>query len=282
MNRICPSCQSPMDLQQTACPSCGYAMDQLPTTVCHSVVRPPERRIPVYVQTAVQLDRTASSLGFERGIHVSFEAYLQTLTDQVSEVKVWVGSHGDLDEGQEHMMHLEEGTPEQALSEVKSIVFDGGGDPPEHHLDGIATMVQRVPWSHDALTRKTMIVFANAETKPARCGMTADEIGSQIRSMGILFYLVCEPTSALEGLALSANGLIVPISNDPDIEELQRATARVSRSLTATIASGGTVPMTITYPPPAPGSPGSFLLCLGAPQKFHARKDPSHASSANS
>ena len=246
MNRICPSCQTRMDPNEDSCPHCGYAVTNLPVPVCQSVVRPARRRMPVRIQQAAQIDRTGSSLDFERGIHLSFELFLKELTAQVSEVRVSLASHGDLDFGQDHIMHLEDGTPEEALRECRAIIFEGGGDAAEHHLDGIATMVQRVPWSDDGLTRKSMIGIINAETKPAQCGMMPEQLGAKIKSLGILFYLICEPTPALESLASAAQGLVIPISNDPDVDELKRATATVSKSLTATITSGGTIPMPVS------------------------------------
>ena len=245
MNRICPSCQQQVDVQAAACPHCGYAAAHQTVSMCRSVVRPRQRRLPVCVHAAAQIDRTGSSVAFERGIHLGLELYLNGLVTHVTEVQGWLGSHGDQDYDEHHVMHVEEGTPDELLRECKSIVFDGGGDGPEHHLDGIDTMVQQVPWSHDALTRKTMVCFVNDQTKPARSGMTPQQIGSQIKSLGILFYLVCESSPELEALASAADGLVMPISNDPDVEQLKQATAMVSRSLTATIATGGTVPMVV-------------------------------------
>ena len=246
MNRICPSCQTGIGINQGSCPQCGYGTTSLPVPAMHSIVQSGLRRIPVHVQLAGQVDRTGSSVVFERGIYLILETFLNVMTVLVSDVHVSLGSHGDLDEGQDHIMHLEDGTPDEALHECKAIQFDGGGDAPEHHLDGLATMVQRVPWSHDALTRKCMIGIINAETKPAQCGVTPKQLGEQIRSLGILFYLVCEPTRTLESLVDAAQGMIIPISNDPDLDELKRATSVVSKSLTATITSGGTIPMTVS------------------------------------
>ena len=245
MNRICPSCDARLSMSQSACPNCGSVITDLPAPVCRSVVRPRQRRMPLRLQSAIQIDRTGSSLAFERGIHLACKLYLNELDAHVSEVRVSVGSHGDLDYGEAHIMHLEAGSPENALRAVESIVFEGGGDAPEHHLDGIATMARQVPWSHDGLTRKAMIALVNDRTKPAQCGMTPQQIGSQIKSRGSLFYLVCEPDDDLEALATAAGGLVMPICNDPDANELKRAAAMVSRSLTATITSGGTVPMVV-------------------------------------
>jgi hypothetical protein len=57
--------------------------------------------------------------------------------------------------------------------------------------------------------------------------------------------LVCEPTPTLHDLVKSAEGLMFRITNSPDPAELQRIAAQLAASIVATVASGGTVPMTV-------------------------------------
>ncbi|MCC6681239.1 MAG: hypothetical protein IT445_10110 [Phycisphaeraceae bacterium] len=189
-------------------------------TVVHTV-RVARRRIPVRLQVGIQIDRTSSSLAFETGIHTGIETFLGVMQNQVSDVTTYLGSHGDLDYGESYRMHLEAGSPQEVLQICPSIQFDGGGDGPEHHLDGIAEMVERVPWTMDHLTRKVMIGFVNDLTKPDR---------------------------ELQELVNAAKGMMITISNNPDVEEIKRAAAAISRSLTATLTSGGTIPMATLAP----------------------------------
>ncbi len=161
-------------------------------------------------------------------------------------VKCWLASHGDLDEGQDFVIHTDGGTPEQAIEDIKKIAYGGGGDPPEHHLDAIEALLDRVPWSVDpSRARGAILAFLTADSKPAKSGTTAPELGKRIKDKGLLLYLVCEPTPTLRELVDTAGGLMFQISNNPDLVDLQRIAGQLAASIVATVASGSTVPMSV-------------------------------------
>jgi hypothetical protein len=161
------------------------------------------------------------------------------------EVKCWLGSHGDIDEGQDFIIHTDAGTPEQAVEDIRKIPYGGGGDAEEHHLDAIESLLSRVPWTADpSRARGAIIAFMTADTKPAKSGISAAALGKQIKDKGILLYLVCEPTPTLQNLASAAEGLVFQISNNPDPSEMQKIAAQLAASIVLTVAGGGTVPMT--------------------------------------
>lgn len=246
----CPSCQLELDPAVSVCPSCAYRIDGTsnPLTL---LPQPPARRpkIQVEVDLAVTVDRTGSSKAFATGIPRTFELVVGQLAGKARTVKVWLQSHGDLDEGQEHILHTNGGTPDAAVADIQQIVFDGGGDPPEHHLDAIEALLDQLPWTADPLrARGAILAFMTADTKPARSGVSAAALGQAIRDNGVLLYLVCEPTPTLQELVTAAGGLLFPITNNPDPTELQVIAAQVAASITQAAATGGTVAQPAAMP----------------------------------
>lgn len=243
----CPSCQTQVDASVATCPSCGWKFNASPGKPGSSIVRPATRpKIQCEVDLAATIDRTGSSERFKKGIPLAYEMIVSQINAKAREVKCWLASHGDLDEGQDFIIHTDAGTHEQALEDIKKIVYGGGGDPPEHHIDGIQELLNRVPWTADpSRARGTILAFMTADTKPAKSGISAAELGKQIKDKGILLYLVCEPTPTLKELASAAEGLVFQISNNPDPAEMQKIAAQLAASIVATVATGGTVPMTV-------------------------------------
>ncbi|MBN1516001.1 hypothetical protein JXA32_05485 [Candidatus Sumerlaeota bacterium] len=204
-------------------------------------------KIQCEVDLAVTVDRTGSSERFQSGIGAAYEIIASQVAAKARDVKCWVQTHGDLDEGQEIIMHTDAGTPEQAIDDIKKISYGGGGDPPEHHLDAIESLLDRVPWTADpSRARGAIVAFMTADTKPAKSGVSAGDLGMLIKDKGILLYLICEPTPMLQELADLAEGLVFQISNDPDPDELQRIAEQLAASIVVTVSSGGTVPMRMT------------------------------------
>lgn len=250
----CPSCQAVFTGKAPgACKKCGAALvaprmgeASLSRTAVPSF-RPAARpKLPVEVTLGIEIDRTGSSAAYRAGIGTSSEVLLDALTAKAKGVTVYVGTHGDLECGEEPVLHTAAGTPDQALADIRAITFGGGGDAPETHLDGIEHFLATVPWPMDsARTRSALVCFLTDETKPARSGRSAAQIGEAVHAKGVLFYAVCEPTATLAELVRAAHGLHIPISNDPDKAELQRAAAAVGASIVATLGAGGTVPMTV-------------------------------------
>lgn len=243
----CPSCQTQVDASVDVCPSCGWRFNTSCGKPGPSLVRPATRpKIQCEVDLAATVDRTGSSERFQTGIPQTFEMIVSQLKVKAREVKCWLASHGDLDEGQDFIIHTDAGTPEQAVEDLKKISYGGGGDPPEHHLDSIEVLLNRVPWTADpSRARGAIVAFMTADTKPAKSGISAAALGKQIKDKGILLYLVCEPTPTLQELASAAEGLVFQISNKPNPAELQRVASQLAASIVATVASGSTVPMTV-------------------------------------
>jgi hypothetical protein len=197
------------------------------------------------VDLATTVDRTGSSEHFQTGIPKTYEVIVSQVAAKARSVKCWLASHGDLDEGQDFIIHTDAGTPEQAIEDIKKIAYGGGGDLPEHHLDAIEALLGRVPWAADpSRARGAILAFMTDDTKPAKSGIGPSELGKQIKDKGLLLYLVCQPTAYLQELANAAGGLVFEITNSPDPAELQKIAAQLAASIVATVASGSTVPMT--------------------------------------
>jgi hypothetical protein len=249
MMTVCPSCQTQVDVSKSAgCPFCGWRFNAAVGARGLSIVRPATRpKIQCEVDLAIAVDRTGSSMRFQKGIPMTAGIILNQVSAKARTVKCWVQSHGDLDDGQEFVLHTDSGTPEQAIEDMKMISYGGGGDPKEHHLDGIENLLKTVPWTADLTrARGAILAFLTADTKPTKSGITPSQGGDEIKDRGVLLYLVCEPTPTLLKLAEAASGLMFQISNNPDHSELQRIAAQLAASIIATVASGDTVPMTIT------------------------------------
>ena len=242
----CPSCQTQVNALVDVCPSCGWRFNTSTGKPGPSIVRPATRpKIQCEVDIAVTVDRTGSSERYQTGIPQTYEMIISQVKAKARDVKCWVGSHGDIDEGQDFVIHTDAGTPEQAIEDVKKISYGGGGDPPEHHLDAVESVLNRVPWTADpSRARGAIILFSTDDTKPAKSGVSASELGKQIKDKGILLYLVSELTPTLQELASAAEGMVFKISNNPDPAEMQKIAAQLAASIVATVASGGTVPMT--------------------------------------
>ncbi len=244
----CPACQKNCDASVDVCPNCGWRFNKTAGKFEPTVIRPAVRpKIQCEVDLAATVDRTGSSKAFETGIPRTYETIISQVRAKARSVKCWLASHGDLDEGQDFILHTDAGTPEQAIEDIRKITYDGGGDPPEHHVDAIETLLDRVPWTaNPSRARGAILAFMTADTKPAKSGITAAALGKKIKDKGLLLYLVCEPTPTLQQLASAAGGLVFQISNSPDPTSLQQIAAQLAASIVATIASGSTVPMTVS------------------------------------
>jgi len=244
---ICPSCQVQVDASADVCPTCGWKFNVGGGKPGPSLVRPAARpKIQTEVELAATVDRTGSSKPFEVGIPKTFELIVKQVAAKARSVKCWVASHGDLDEGQAFVIHTDGGAPEQAIEDIKRVTYNGGGDAPEHHLDAVESLLNTVPWTaNPARARGAILAFMTADSKSARSGISARDLGAEIKRRGILLYLVCEPTPTLQDLVRAAEGLMFQITNSPDPAELQRIAAQLAASIVATVASGSTVPMTV-------------------------------------
>lgn len=246
MNTFCPSCSAAVDSAvQAECPTCGWPL-QSPAQGRISI-RPAGRpKIQVGVDVAITVDRTGSSAAFEKGIHASIPTILRQIERKARTVRTWLQSHGDEDEGQQPVLLTDGGSVADAINDVKAIFFGGGGDAPEHHLSAIENLLTNVPWPPDPLkSRGALLAFLTDDSKPATSGRSAAEIGAEIRRRGVLLYVVCQRTPELKALCDAAGGLMFEISNDPDPADLQQIASRLAASVVASIATGGTRPMSV-------------------------------------
>lgn len=244
----CPSCQNMVPDNSATCPTCGWGFRSGGGAVARTIVRAAARpKLPVEVEFAADIDRTGSSLGFKTGIERSMEIVVRSIVAKACKVTVWVVSHGDLDLDEQPVVHTAAGTPDQAIADVKGITFSGGGDAEEHHLDGIEYAFTTTPWTlNPRKARGALIAFLTDDTKPLRSGKSARQLGEEIRSRGILVYLVCQETPTLREFAEAAGGMIFAISNTPSADELAKVSAQVAASITATVGAGSTVPLSVT------------------------------------
>jgi hypothetical protein len=207
-------------------------------------------KIQCEVDIAFVIDRTGSSQKFQTGIPLTAEIVLKQVAAKARSVRCWVQSHGDLDMGEQPVLHSDASSPEQAMADIKSIAYSGGGDPPEHHVDAIENVLNSVPWASDRnRARGAILAILNADTKPARSGVTARALGEEIRQRGILLYLVCEPTPMLAELVDGAGGLIFEISNNPDPADLQKVAGQLAASIVATVSKGAAAPVLVPVAP---------------------------------
>jgi hypothetical protein len=245
MTRDCASCGKKINDGSITCPGCGWQNSgKGPKPIVKAVARP---KIQVIVQCGMTIDRTGSSGAFRDGIPLTAAGILTPIAAKALDVKVWLQTHGDLDENQQVILLGDGISVEEAINEVKKVEYDGGGGPEETHLDAIETLLDTVPWANNPHTTRGAIVgMMTADTKPARSGVSASELGERIKQQGVLFYLVCEPTPTLQELSDAADGMLFEISNTPDASELQKIAGQISASIVATVRSGSTVPIRTT------------------------------------
>jgi hypothetical protein len=242
----CPTCGCDCDESiHSRCPQCGqrFQLSGLLNPASFSAaIRP---KIPCKVDLAITVDATGSSQAFEKGIPMTVEIVLKQVSARAP-VRIWTQEHRDLEYGENMLLLTDGGNVEQALGDIRSIRFHGGGDPHETHLDAIENLLHKVPWTADpSKARGAILALLTSETKPLRCGRSPRELGEELKRQGILLYLVSERTPRLHELVEAAEGLIFPITNQPDPGVLQKIASQVAASIIATTASGLTVPMTV-------------------------------------
>ena len=121
---VCPSCKEKIDTQDNkVCPSCGWQFNIVDKGV--SIVKPAARpKIQVEIDLGITVDRTASSELFQTGIQETLGIMLTQVEAKAKKVVVYLASHGDIDEGQNPILHTDGGSPDQAINDMKKIIFD--------------------------------------------------------------------------------------------------------------------------------------------------------------
>jgi hypothetical protein len=249
MTDKCPSCSARLTVGATACPNCGF---QIGFMSAPAIIQPVRQvnRVQAEIVIGLAKDITGSSGPFAAGTHLSTELILKPIAAKARSLKVYQLTYGDEDCGQRPVLITNGDGVEQALADSAGISYGGGGDPPEHHISGLKALLNLVPWPVD--TRKgrgAIIAFMTADTKPDAEGMTARQLGEEIRRRALLLYLVCEPYDFAKEVGRAAQGLLLPITNNPNPADMQRVAAQLSASILATVSAGATRPMTVAVGP---------------------------------
>ncbi len=243
----CKHCNEVIDKDMdVVCPFCGAEVSDSPTgsIIPQSVVKPAKRpKIPVTVMLGITVDGTGSSNSFQVGIPLTLKIILEKLEAKAKSVRCYLQIHRDLDYGEEPVLITNNGSPAQALEDLKSVVFTGGGDAEESHLDAVENLLT-LPWEPDLSTcRGAILGILNADTKPLRSGKSIQELAQEIKKRNLLFYLVCEPTPQLQEIVNETGGMMFPISNNPEASELQKIAMQLGASIIASVSKHSTVPI---------------------------------------
>lgn len=243
----CPSCDQAITATDHTCATCGFALVR-PGRSAQTVIRPVARpKIPVEVTVGIAIDTTGSSAQFADGIRNSTEAMLRPVEAKAASVRCVVQTHGDEDEGQMPTVVADGVTCADAVTTVQALVFDGGGDPAEHHLDAVEHLMNVLP-SSQGRRRVAMIVFTTDDTKAAKSGRSAANIGADLQHRGIIVCFVGTPGTGLEALTAAAGGFFFEIDRTPSSDEMQTVVARISASIIASVTQAPTTPMPGTIP----------------------------------
>ena len=248
----CTGCQKTVVLERDGrCPNCVTTtgpvgqVGAVPTFTVRPAARP---KIMPIVELGITIDRTGSTATFEVGVKKALPLILDPINDKARDVRVWLQTHGDRDCGQDELLLTDGGTAAQAIADIESVVYEGGGDPPEHHLDAVETLHRRIPWNPNPTeARGALVAITTADSKPAHSGRSAGEIGETIKENRVALYLIGQQTPTLIELVEAAGGLFFEISNDPQVAEMRRVADMVAASITASISR-----LTITRPAPEP------------------------------
>lgn len=241
---ICSHCGCEFsDAITGVCPECGrqiVAKERVFPQLVHKVLH---AKSFAELDFVVLVDRTGSSEAFKTGIPLTYEKIARAIAERVRDPKLYVYSHGDLDLGEETILHTDGGSIEQAIDDVRRIIFQGGGDPEETHTTAIEYVMRNVPWRNKSnSSRSALLVFLTDDTKPCRSGLTAKQLGEELKARRIQLYLVCQPTPTLKELVEAAGGLMFEISNSPDQKDLDVIANKLAASITNRSENSVTTP----------------------------------------
>jgi len=236
---ICPSCNyKGLDSNVAFCDQCGWNFEpdnNQQQLILGPVVRPEQTGS---VLIGITIDRTDSSKRFQVGSKEILQETFKGLKSNNVTPSIYLFSHGDLDDNQDTIMHTDNGSPEQSILDFNSIQFGGGGVPKENHLDAIEHLKNNIPWN--PRVRNAIVAILNDESKPLMSGEEVENLGLELKKQNIKLFLICEITPLLYKLAKSAEGVMIPISNSPDSNEIQIIVQQLTASFKASFNSGDT------------------------------------------
>ncbi len=242
----CPSCGTRVDA--TAIPTCpvcawdfGTANAGRPTTVIQPAARP---KLPVDVIVGLGIDVTGSSGPFADGIRGNVDALLRAIDAKAASLKTTVQTHGDEDDGQFPTLVADSASVAEATAAVQALHFDGGGDPPEHHLNAIEQLASTLPFAAGGRQRGALVFFTTADSKPARSKRTPEQIGAELLKKQLIVCLVGEPGTQVERVGRACNAFMFPIDANPSPADMKRVAEQVAASIVASLTKGMTRPLT--------------------------------------
>jgi hypothetical protein len=243
MSKFCLSCQNMVDESERVCSFCGHSFSSDNRITLSRIVPAPKPKVSANVEIYTLDDYTQSSDRFAAGIPLTFDLIIRDVVLKARSVTCSLQLHGDLDEEQPITLVADRVSPAECLDELRMVRYDGGGDPPEHHLDAVLHAMRTGGYSFMPGTRRVMLLFCTADSKPSREGKSPEEIGEMLKSRGVLLYAICESAPRINAFIEAAKGYHEPISNSPDTERLRQIAKSISASIIKTVASGATVPL---------------------------------------
>jgi hypothetical protein len=219
----------------------GTSPTPRPTTVIQPASRP---KLPVDVILGIGIDITGSSGPFADGIRGNVEALLRAIEAKAASLKTTVQAHGDEDDGQFPTLVADAAPVAEAVAAVQALHFDGGGDPPEHHLNAIEQLASTLPVGAGGRQRGALVLFTTADSKPARSGRTPEQIGAELQRKQLIVCLVGEPRTQLERVGHACGAFMFPINATPSPADMKRVAEQVAASIVASLTKGSTRPLT--------------------------------------
>jgi hypothetical protein len=223
--------------ESSSCPD--FSFDAASTAVADdfagAVMPSMKRKVPVNVDLVFVVDRTGSSAAFAKGIRRAIPMIARTVLDKAARVRLFLQTHGDLDYGQRPLMVVRDGDLDQLTREVERIVFEGGGDAPEHHTHALETLVDSVDWSGATPYSRAVVLFTTADTKPSPSGRSAAQVAEMLQANGVRLFAVCEMEPGMKALIERAQSESFAISNDPSEAEMRSIGLAVAASVLASL-----------------------------------------------
>lgn len=246
MELKCPSCGENVEVSRGGtCPKCAWQFENEPAAAPRVQIRPAARpKVLPKVDVALTVDRTGSTDPFAEGLQKMSRDVLKLIESKALALKVWLQTHGDRDEGMMEALLTDGGTADQAIADLGTVIFEGGGDPAESHADAVELLMNRVPWNANPLeSRGAIIAILTADSKPAQSGHSAAQIGEEIRRRNLLLYVVAQRTPILNELVKAADGLFFEISNTPSKDEVEQIANQLAASIIQTASGSATRPL---------------------------------------